>query len=374
MKFLISTLDFSQLITKLQNIVAQKAAVPILSNVMIEASGNEVILTATDLTMGMRCFIPAKVMEEGKTTLPARKLAQLLKELHVGHVELETDDNHITRISAGASRFKIHGMKPEEFPSLPEMEGVDKVYFKGEDLKEALYQTSFTVSREDNRYVLTGVYMELSGNKATFVGTDGKRLSKRSLPVESEGSAQGQYVIPIRSVEEMSKILADDEKATVSLSDDKISLRGGNVLFVTKLLAGDYPDVSRVIPATSDVTISMHREELMSLLRQVVLFTSESNFSVRFTFIKDELQLTANSLDVGEGRVSMPIDYSHNQLDIAFNPTFFLDILKHSKKELVNLSLTDSYNPGVITETEDDKGPLFVLMPMRLSVGAQESS
>ena len=145
------------------------------------------------------------------------------------------------------------------------------------------------------------------------------------------------------------------------------------MVLVTKLLVGDFPDFNTVIPEKTDAVLSLHREELMSLLRQVSLFTAEATHSVRFSFGNGEVKLSANTMEIGEGKVSMPVNYHGPQLDIAFNPNFFIDILRHSKAETVTMGLTDAFNPGAITDAENlqnpiqETTPLFVLMPMRLS-------
>jgi DNA polymerase-3 subunit beta len=146
--------------------------------------------------------------------------------------------------------------------------------------------------------------------------------------------------------------------------NDKIAIEANQSILVTKLLAGDYPDFERVIPAETETTVTLHREELITLLRQISLFTAESNHSVRFSFTKGELVLTANDINIGEGKVSMPVNYNGQKLEIAFNPNYFLDILRHSPDESVQLGLTDPYNPGVIT---DSSSAVFILMPMRLN-------
>jgi DNA polymerase-3 subunit beta len=155
-----------------------------------------------------------------------------------------------------------------------------------------------------------------------------------------------------------------DTPVTLTLAYDKISLEAGPLTVISKLLAGQYPDVDRVIPEKVGIRFSIHREELMALLRQVSLFTSDTSNSVRFGFETGQLHLTALSHEIGEGRVSMPVDYSGPKLDIAFNPFFFLDILRHSKDETIRFGLNDAHNPGIVT---DSTNALFVIMPMRLS-------
>lgn len=374
MRFVISTQELNFLINKCQNVVAQKQTIPILSNFLIEAVNDELVITATDLTVGIRCVTEAKILEEGATTLPAKRFAQLIRELTSVNVEISTNANEVTEVIADSSRFKLNGMSKNEFPSLPDISGAVQFKVKQSNLKDMLFRTAFAVSREDNRYALTGVHMSVAQNTATFVGTDGKRLAKAYTHIEADPAFAGGYIIPLKAVEEILKSLNDEGDADIFLMTDKIAIQAGNITIISKLLSGDYPDINRVIPQNPETIVALHRDELMSLLRQVSLFTPDSNHSVRFTFIEGELRLSANTMEVGEGKVSMPVNYSGQKLEIAFNPGFFLDILRHSKNETVAMGVTDAYNPGVITDQEqlrlasgEPSSPLFVLMPMRLN-------
>jgi DNA polymerase-3 subunit beta len=372
MKFVISTQELNYLINKCQSIIPSKVTIPILSNFLIEAINDELIITSTDLTVGIRCFLEAKILEEGSTTVPAKKFAQLIRELTSSNVQVSTNANHVTEVSADSSRFKLNGMDRAEFPSLPDVTGSIHFKISQSQLKDMLYRTAFAVSREDNRYVLTGVYMHFSNSTATFVGTDGKRLAKSHLSVDLDPSFTGNYIIPLKAVEEIVKNLEEEGDATIYLMNDKVAIESTNTMIITKLLSGEYPDYNRVIPQNPETLVALHREELMSLLRQISLFTTSNNDSVRFTFSEGELRLTANTMEIGEGKVSMPVNYQGQMLEIAFNPGFFLDILRHSKNETVTMGVTDSYNPGLITDQESApnpiaSSPLFVLMPMRLN-------
>lgn len=371
MKFVISTKELNYLVSTCLNIVAPKTTIPILANLLVEAVNDELIITSTDLTVGIRCFTDAKILEEGSTTIPARRFAQLIKELTSTNVEITTNQNETTEIVADTSRFKLNGMNKNEFPSLPSLSEAFHFKIKQADLKEMLYRTAFAVSREDNRYVLTGVFLNIANRIATFVGTDGKRLAKAHLSIDIDPAFTGNYIIPLKAVEEIQKNLLDEDEATVYLMKDKIAVEANQTTIISKLLSGDYPDVNRVIPQSSETSVALHRDELMTLLRQISLFTSENSHSVRFTLSDGELKLSANTMDIGEGKVSMPANYNGSKLEIAFNPAFFLDILRHSKGETVTLGVTDAYNPGVITDKEAspnvNASPLFVLMPMRLN-------
>lgn len=364
MKFIVSRSELGALIRKIQNVVPQNAPIPILSHFLIEAEEDELVFTATDLTVGSRCRVKAKIYEKGSLSLPSKRFFQLVRELTENNIEVACQESEIAEIKAGSSVFRLHGMDKEEYPSLPDLKGATQFIMESETLKEMLYRTAFAVSKEDNRYVLTGVLMRIQEGKAIFVGTDGKRLAKNETPIPLDPAFSGEYILPLKAVDEILKLLGEESQTTLYLTDDKVAVESGPTLLVTKLLSGDYPDFEQVISTQSEQKMTLHREELITLLRQIALFTNDTSHSVRFIFTADELILTANCAEVGEGMVSMPLNYSGKKIEIAFNPFFFLDILRHSKDETVTLGISDSYNPGTIT---DSTSSLFVIMPMRLN-------
>lgn len=374
MKFLMSKVELSDLVTGVQNVVALKAPMPVLSNILLETNQNEIVITATDLTVGVRAKANAKIIEPGSTTLPARKLAQLLRELNIAYIEVSTNAKEVAQITADTASFRMNGLPAIDFPTLPDLIGAQKVAISGKDLKEALFNTSFAAAKEDSRYVLTGVMLTVSEKVALFVGTDGKRLARTAVSVDCPEETAFECIIPSKAVDEIVKRLSDsEEKVSLSVLQDKIAVEFHNHTVVSKLLFGDFPDIDRVIPRNLTHVIAVNKEELSLLLRQVSLFVSESNQSARFTFDEGSLFLSANAVDVGDGKVNMSISYSGPRLDIAFNPLSFLDILRHMRGDYVYLGLQDAFNPAVVSDKELKKvleelpSPLYIMMPMRLS-------
>ncbi len=374
MKFVISTQELNYLINKIQNIIPLKPTVPILTNFLIEASKEGLTLTATDLMVGIRCNTEVNILEEGSTTLPAKKLGQLVRELTAANVEISSNSNQITTVISGTSKFKLNGIGKNEYPALPDLSQGCQFNIKQKILKDLLYRTSFAVSKEDSRYILTGLCMQISNGVLTFIGTDGKKLSRAHVSIAIPSDVVNQSVIPLKAVDEIVKNLIEDEdeEATISLADEKIAMTTSQITIISKLLSGDYPDITRIIPEKSTFELSLHRNELISLLRQVSLFIPDQNHPVKFTFVNGEMSIAANSIDLGEGHVGMPVNYHGDTLEIALNPNYFLDILRHCKEETITLGLTDSYNPGIIRDGENvdhlsQSSPLYLIMPMRLS-------
>lgn len=362
LKVVLPRSELVSLIGKIQGTVPAKPAIPVLANILVEAYGDQITLSATDLTVSIEASAKAHVVEEGTIILPARRFIQLVRELTTPQIEIEEKADSTVVIKSGSSLFKLHAQDKSEYPELPDLSNSPSFTVDTPTLKELLTRTSFAVAKEDSRHVLNGVLFQITENKVTLIGTDGKRLAKISADRE-QAALKGQYIVPLKAVEEIVKTLEGKEPAKLLFQDDKIAVQTASITVSSKLLSGEYPDVSRVIPTKASITVHLHREELMTLLRQISLFTSEISHSVRFVFINGLLELSATSSEVGEGKVSMPVDYSGANFEIAFNPSFFLDILKHCKDETVTFGITDSFNPGMIT---DQTTALFVIMPMRL--------
>lgn len=363
MKCIVPRLALLSLISKIQNVTAAKPALPILGNVLLQAKGNELILSATDLIVSMRAYAEAKVEQEGAITLPARRFFQLIRELTAPEVEIHTLSPEIGLINAGTSHFKIQGMHKNEFPELPSLTDGLSLTLPAATYKELLSYTAFAAARDDDRQMLNGVCLETGEGSLCMIATDGKRLAKITTKADTP-SQKESYIIPIKAVDEMIRILSgESSEAKITLLSDKIALEIGPVTLISKLIAGPYPDVTTFIPAKKESPLMLHREELMSLLRQVILFTSEESGATRLSFTTGELHLCAVSGPIGEGKVNMPVNYDGEKLEIAFNPHYLLDILRHSKDETIHFTLTDSYNPGLFTDSSSAE---FVLMPMRL--------
>jgi DNA polymerase III subunit beta len=365
MKLVIPKNDLVSLIGKVQSVVpSNKPTIPILANILIEAADDQLIISATDLTMSVRCFCQAKVLEEGGITLPSRRFFQLVRELTTPQIEIHSTTPEIAFINAGTSHFKIQGMHKSEFPTLPDFSGENHFSLEASVLKEMLHRTVFAAGRDDPRQVLNGILLHCDQERVVFIGTNGKCIAKLDTSLAHPVAHSGSYVLPIKAVEEIIKILDDrEESVKITLMQDKIAFEIGGTSMITKLLSGQYPDVMRVIPQMSANTIHLHREELISLLRQVSLFIPDSSSSVRFSFTSGALHLSAMSGEIGEGNVHMSVNFQGDKLDAAFNPYYFLDILRHSKGESVEFSISDSYNPVLIT---DSSKALFVIIPMRL--------
>ncbi len=351
-----------------QNVVSTRTTLPILSNVLLKADKGRVEFTATDLDVTVACSVEAKVEKSGATTVPVKKLFGIVRELN-GEIEIETDEKNVTSIRSGGSFFKIHGLAADEFPPLPKFKDDKKVALPQETVRAMLKKTSFAVSTDESRYVLNGIYISLKDGKMTLVATDGRRLALVDEEVELAENATGEFIVPAKAINELNRLLQStgevelkfgENQASFALKDDK----GFSVLLITKLIEGNYPNYRQVIPGEAKERIPLNREELLAALRRAEIMTSEKANSVKMTFGKNSLAITANSPEVGEARESLAVNYKGKEMAIAFNPRYLIDPLAALSEDEVFIELIDELSPGVLKIN----GPfLYVVMPMRLS-------
>lgn len=352
-----------------QNVVSTRTTLPILSNVMMRAEGDRLEFTATDLDVTISYGVEAKVKKGGATTLPVKKLFGISKELGGGEIDLEVDEKNVCNVRSGASFYKIHGLGAEEFPPLPKFKEEKKVVLPQQTIKGMLRKTAFAMSTDESRYVLNGIFFTLKDHKLTMVATDGRRLALVEEEVEVNEKSQGEFIIPAKAVNELTRLLQEkgdveikfgENQAAFSLNDEK----GFSILLITKLIEGNYPNYRQVIPGEAKERISLMREEFLHALRRAEIMTSEKANSVRLTFGKNNLAITANSPEVGEARESLAVNYKGKELAVAFNPKYLIDPLNALGDDEIFIELIDELSPGVIKI----KAPfLYVVMPMRLS-------
>lgn len=352
-----------------QNIVGSRTTLPILSNVLLKGDDGRIEMTATDLDVTVSCSVEASIKKAGAITLPVKKLFGIVRELGNSEVELEGDERNGCKLKSGSSYYRINGLAAEEFPAMPAFSDKKKIEISQERLKGMLKRTSFAVSTDETRYVLNGIFVSFKDHKVTLVATDGRRLALMDEEADVNGENQTEFIVPTKAIAELNRLLQDKGGVEIRYTDNQAAfdLKGGEgieVRVITKLVEGNYPNFKQVIPAESGERISLVREELLQALRRAEIMTSEKSNSVKLTFSKNNLSITANTPEVGEARESMAINYKGKDLAIAFNPGYLMDPLKALDNDEVFLELTDELSPGVLKIN----GPfLYVIMPMRMS-------
>ncbi|MFA6563658.1 MAG: DNA polymerase III subunit beta [Verrucomicrobiia bacterium] len=389
MKITVSKDQMLEALQQVQTVVSTRTTLPILSNVLLRATGDTLELTTTDLDVGIQRKISADIAKPGATSLPARRLFGIFRELPAGEAEIEVDDKNTASIRCGSSFFKIMGLPAEEFPPLPKFDGGKHFKIAQSSLRDMFRKTSYAISNDETRYVLNGAFMQFKADKLTMVATDGRRLALAEQDLEFPKANEVEGILPTKAVNELMHLLGDKgevhtivtenqmafemQVAVASITTGAQSEKGKeekpksdspNLMIVSKLIEGNYPNYRQVIPSECKERVTLERESLLTALRRASLLCTEKSNSVKLQFAKNNLTVIAKSPDVGEARETVTINYKGKEIAVAFNPEYMMDPLRNLDSDEVHLELIDELSPGVIKVNAPF---LYVLMPMRMS-------
>ncbi len=364
MKFKVIRSKFIEGLKSVQNIVAGKGSLPILQNVMIEAEGNSIKLTTTDLDISIKAEVECDVVTEGKTTLPVKLLFTSMTKAAEGEIEVDVDAQERASIRAGSARFKIQGMPAGEFPQLPE-EGDAYAYTVSQaTIREMLRKTSYAASQDDTRRMLKGVLMSFKDEKLTMVATDGRRLALVENEMEFPKAAEKDIVLPSKAVAELQRSLAAEGNATIMVKKSQICFNLSNVLIYSKLMDDTYPNYRQVIPQKCEHHIAVDRQLLLDALDRASVMTMDESHSTKLIFDENTLTVTSAANDIGEAKDEVPIKYAGEKIETMFNPTYVMDPLKAIDDDEITIDINDGHTPAVIRCSIPF---LYVLMPLRIN-------
>ena len=354
----------------IQGIVERKNTIPILANVLMEATENTIELAATDLDVGLRCRLAAAVSEPGALTLSAKKLYEIVRAVSDSEIRVKELENSWASIESGRSFFKMVGLGKAEFPSLAEPPEDGFTTIPGAALRELINKTSFAITADDNRYFLNGARLELTDDDLRMVATDGHRLAYIALKRDN-GAAGGNasVIVPKKTLLELLKILGDEEQPVdFAQGDNHLFFRLGERLLVSKRVDDQFPAYDKVIPEGNDKTVTCAREALTGAIRRVSLLANERSRAVRFGIESGRVEVSSQSPELGEARESIDAGYEGDAMEIGFNGQYLLDFLNASDASEVSFELKDDSSQGLLRPAGDDEGKdyRYVVMPMRL--------
>jgi DNA polymerase-3 subunit beta len=362
MKIVLFRDKFLEGLQLVQNVVSTRTTLPVLSNVLLKASDGELSLSTTDLDTGIRATVPANVDKPGAITLPARRLLSIVRELSGAEITLEVDKLSAT-IRAGAAIFRIMGLPEDDFPPLARLDASQEFSLDQKVFKEMLKQTAYAMSTEESRYVLNGVLLAFKEGKLTVVATDGRRLALVENEMEIPKPSEVEAILPSKAVNELLRILADEGTVQIAVSENQFSFTIGGTYLVSKRIEGNYPNYRQVIPAEAKERVTLERELILTAVRRISLLSSDKSNSVKLNLVKNNLEISSATPDVGDAKESMSVNYKGKDFAIAFNPEYLMDPLKNLDSDEVHLDFSDELSPGVIRYA--DRPFLYVIMPMR---------
>ena len=369
MEFTISRDELLQGLYLTQGVVERRTTIPILANVLFDSDGEGVVISATDQEIGVRRRCEAKVKKKGSLTTGARKLYEIVRECPEGNLTIKSLDNNWISVATGRSKFKIVGLDPREFPSMPAAPTSKEasVTLPAALLREMIERTIFAVSLDETRLNLSGVFFERpEAHTIRVVATDGHRLSMITRTVEGASAAEG-VIIPRKGIAEIAKIIeSGDDPVTITLQEGMAHAERGGVELSMRLVEGEFPDYHQVVPQGSSLRFSIESAELLSALRRVSVVSSERTRGVKLSLEEGKLEVSSINPDLGEASEELSVDYSGAPFAIGFNAKYVMDALAvMSSDGKVELSFNDEVSPGVL-RSESDRDFLYVVMPMRL--------
>lgn len=348
-----------------QNIVEPRQTLPILANVLLEADGDAVQLTATDLAVGARVSVPAKVAARGSITLSARKLTEIVKELPAAALVLKVLENAWVQLRCGGVSYKLVGLAAEDFPAVVPTAAPVWVSLDGKVLKEMLAQTAFAISHDESRYALNGVLFLIQAGRIRLVSTDGHRLALASRSL-ADGGGSGSGIVPRKAVQEVVRVLGVGEEVQVALVENQFILKMPNFLLIARLIEGQFPNYEQVIPKGHPCRLILSRSVLAAALRRVSVLSEERTKPVKLLLSPGALKLSAYNPELGEAEETLPLaDYAGEEMSIGFNCRYLLDALGALDAEQVVVELKDGLSPGVLRSPEGEEY-FCVIMPMRI--------
>lgn len=372
MEFTVSKSDLVRELSLSQGVVEKKTTIPILSNVLLEAAGDRITLTATDLELGIRCSCPARVKKEGAGTIPARKLLDYVRLLPEGDVNMKFLENHWANITSGRSRTRIAGMSRESFPELPQMpEPIAEIPVK--TLASMIARTAFAISMEESRFTLNGALLLMRPEGLTMVATDGHRLAFVQAAPADSGNLDKAFraLVPKKAMAELVKLADDaapDAKAVFAGDDNHLFFSLGQRLLITRKLTGNFPDYERVLPKDHALTATLQKDEIRSAIERVAQFADERSRAIRVQFTNGEVRVFSSSVETGESEESVPSEYQGPDLEIGFNAQYLLDFLRAIPQDHVAFELKDQKSAGEMRPAGESIPDQYryVVMPMRI--------
>lgn len=357
------------------NVVGTKSTMPILSNVLLEANGDTLALSTTNLDIGVRCQIRAEVHHVGAITLPVRKLAAIVKSLAGSELILEATD-HQAKITCGSSQFRMVGLPAADFPSLPSFPNAETCTLSQDIFAQMLKNVSYAQSTDENRYVLNSVLVTFQeSGKIVLAATDGRRLALAEHTIDADMPAgSGNIILPARTATELERVLQQGEHVKLALSERQIAFAievsgeksglVGTIHIVSKLIDGSFPNYRQVVPKELVNKIKLDRALFLECIQRAALVVSEKNPAINIKIANNLLEISAFSSEYGESHEEIAVDYSGPEVrKLAFNPQFLLDPLRAMTHDEVSLEFKDEMSPGVLRAAENF---LCVIMPLRV--------
>ena len=371
MELVVRKTDLLRELQLFQGIVERKNTIPILANVLLEATTDEVKLLATDLEVGLRSRCAAAVAKGGSLTLPAKKLYEIVKALPETDVRIEEDRNGV-KVAADRFDSRMQTLPREDFPTLPESSGSYSASLPRDVVKQMVAKTQFAITGEDTRYFLNGALFILRPDSMSLVSTDGHRLALITVSREKSKGKKAddevRVILPRKTLLELGRLLAEgDGDIQYERGENHLFFDIGGRLLISRMIDGQFPAFERVIPKSNDKKVEFDRDRLTSAVKRVALLSNERSRAVKFQIDKGKVEIASSSPEFGEAKEMLIVDYAATPVTICFNAQYVLDFLGVVETDSVSLEFKDEMSQAVMKPIgAEGYEYTYVIMPMRV--------
>jgi DNA polymerase III subunit beta len=368
MEFVITKENLLRELQAMQGIVEKKSTIPILANILIEATQGGLQFAATDLEVGLRSRCEASVAKPGTVTLQARRLFDIVRLLPDSEVRVKSEDAHWAVITCQKARFRIMGLPREDFPAVPEFDFSKAIAFERPLFADMLGKVSFAITTDETRYQISGTLMIVHKKQLTLVATDGHRLSFVSGRME-KGSTESRIetIIPRKAVHELSRMGEGEDEVLFGQKDNHVFFKVGKTILVSTVVPGKFPEYEKVIPEGNDKLIKLDSATFGDVVKRVSLLSSERSRAVKFALSKGSLEISSSNPEVGEASEAIEIDYAGAALEVGFNARYIIDFLQAMGPGPLIFAIKDEATQGLLRPVGlEGRDYRYVVMPMRL--------
>lgn len=377
MKFTITRSTFIKTLNDVSRAISTKTTIPILTGLKLDLTDSGLVLTGSDADISIEAHIDAadekndlQIESPGSVVLPARFFNEIVKQLPESTMTVEVGDNFQTAITSGSSEFTINGLDANNYPRLPEIESDQPLTVPADVLRQLINQTVIAVSNQESRPILTGVHMTLADGKLVAVATDSHRLAQRTLELKDAGDAKYDVIIPGKSLTELSRTLTDDiDKVEIRFAENQVLFIAGKTSFYSRLLEGNYPDTSRLIPTSHTTLVEFDAPTLLSSIQRASLLSHESSNNVvrlNLDTANNKATIYGNSPDVGNVEEALKFTkLSGENLEISFNPDYMKDALQGFGPTSIEIAFTAPLRPFTLVPSEDHEHFIQLITPVR---------
>jgi DNA polymerase III subunit beta len=368
MRFTISREKLQEGLTAVAATVPAKTTLPVLANILIETTDKGIRLSGTDLDIAVSTEVSADIDAQGAITIPAKKLAEIARELPPNPVKIASSGEQRVTLDCGRSHFKILGLPKDEFPSFPAVKFKDSWRVRAGELRKLIDHVAFAVSTEESRPILNGVLWELRAELMRMVATNGHRLAKMEVPIATAGAPSSDLIVPPKALEQIRRLFPEDEELEIARGDNHLGFRSPFTSVFTRLIEGPYPNYQQVIPKDNDKYAIADKVALTSALKRMSVIASDQTHRIRLSFNQALLRFSVQTPDLGEATDELPVRYTGDPLDIGFNANYLLEILRYMPTDEVKLTFKAPERAATLEPEgwSDPASYLTLVMPLRL--------